>query len=75
MYIVSFVRDGMTDTYIGEASMLRYGLSVYDSNCTVVPAGREFGENLYSFGMKKESTWLRVSLTNKLITAMCSSIF
>ncbi|XP_060076624.1 glutamate receptor ionotropic, NMDA 3A-like [Ylistrum balloti] len=66
--VIYYLRNEGSEVYLDDTTILEYALSVYDTNCSVIFSGREFGENLYGFGLNKNDVWLRDRLSALIMT-------
>ncbi|XP_033737362.1 glutamate receptor ionotropic, NMDA 3A-like [Pecten maximus] len=66
--VIYYLRSGGPEVYLDDTTILEYAVSVYDTNCSVIFSGREFGENLYGFGLNKNDVWLRDRLSALIMT-------
>lgn len=53
-------RNGDIDVFLDDTPIQEFTLSNYDVNCSTKLTGRQFGENFYAFGLRKEDVWLKV---------------
>ncbi|OWF44758.1 glutamate receptor ionotropic, NMDA 3A-like [Mizuhopecten yessoensis] len=66
--VIYYLRSGGSEVYLDDTTILEYALSVYDTNCSILFSGREFGENLYGFGLSKDDVWLRDRLSSLIMS-------
>lgn len=66
--VIYYLRSGGSEVYLDDTTILEYAVSVYDTNCSIIFSGREFGENLYGFGLNKNDVWLRDRLSALIMT-------